>query len=573
MKITTPILYILLLCFGSLLFGQTVGEKTIAIGGENTWNAVERRAGITMLEAVRPRPVLALDSGLQGAAVTPRASSASEGSLFPDLAISFDQAAPDLFTDQAGRYEVIAAPQSAEAVLSAVDSRWARMGEGAVFFSAAAARGSIGLPGTGMQPDSAGPLVIHAQDPDALFAPGHHVRDFSVEFWLYPLNVENGEQILSWAASRPKAQGGYYFQRIQCAVIKNRLQWHFQDFFSAPGGEAVQSLILNGASPVVPKLWSHHLIRFDADSGLLEYLVNGKTEALGYTTPSGTEGGEVYTPIIGIGGEFVLGKGYTGLMDEFRIHNRYAAQVGGEFSTEGSIQKYPAAGRMETRALDLGQESSGILRLEALGGRITLAGDRVRNDYAGKGDFRFADNSVVQFFMRAGDNPYSWNDADWQVVSPGISLPPGFRGRYVQVAAVFYPSAGGETSPYLEELQIVYRPNEPPLPPTGVTAVARDGAVEISWRNSPSTELDGYLVYYGTGPGEYLGSGALRGPSPIDAGKRNTLRIEGLNNGTLYYFAVVSYTKSLASSSARVGEFSREVTARPLIEYTYPRYE
>jgi hypothetical protein len=350
-------------------------------------------------------------------------------------------------------------------------------------------------------------------------------------------------------------------------VVKNRLQWHFQDFFSAPGGEAVLSLMMNGVSPVVPKRWSHHLIRFDADTGLLEYLVNGKTESLGYATPGGAEGGEVYTPIIGIGGEFVLGKGYTGLMDEFRIHNRYAAQVGREFSIEGGIQKYPAAGRMETRAIDLGQESSGILRLEALGGRITLAGNR--NDYTGKGDFRFADNSVVQFFMRAADNPYRCNDADWQVISPGVDLPPGFRGRYAQVAAVFYPSADGETSPYLEELRVVYRPNEPPQPPTRVTAVARDGAVEISWRNSPSTELDGYLVYYGTAPGEYFGSGALRGPSPIDAGTRGALRIEGLDNGTLYYFAVVSYT----GREQRAGEFSREVTARPLIEYTFPRYE
>jgi hypothetical protein len=348
-------------------------------------------------------------------------------------------------------------------------------------------------------------------------------------------------------------------------VAKNRLQWDFQDFFSAPDGGEVRSLTLSGSSPVVPKLWSHHLVRFDADSGLLEYLVNGKAEALGYTTPGGTEGGEVYTPIIGVGGEFVLGKGYTGLMDEFRIHNRYAGQTGREFSTEGGIQKYPAAGRMETRAIDLELDSNGILRLEALGGRITLAGNR--NDYAGMGEFRFADNSVVQFFMRAGDNPYTWTEADWQVVIPGTELPPGFRGRYAQVAAVFYPSGDGETSPYLEEMRIVYRPNEPPLPPTRITAIARDGAVEISWRNSPSAETEGYLVYYGKGPGEYFGSGALR--SPINAGKRNALRIEGLDNGTLYYFAVVSYT----GRELRAGEFSREVTARPLIEYTLPRYE
>ncbi|MDR3248504.1 MAG: fibronectin type III domain-containing protein, partial [Treponema sp.] len=222
--------------------------------------------------------------------------------------------------------------------------------------------------------------------------------------------------------------------------------------------------------------------------------------------------------------------------------------------------------------IDLGQASSAILRLDALGGRIALAGDRVRNSYAGQEKFNFTDNSAVQFFMRAGDNPYQWTDADWQVVTPGTELPPVFRGRYAQFAAVLYPSADGETSPYLEEVRIVYRPNPPPQPPTRPTIVARDGMVELNWRHSPSAEAEGYLVYYGTAAEDYFGRGALRGPSPIDAGKRNTLRIEGLDNGTLYYFAIAAYSRTV-DGEFRVGEFSREVTARPLLEYTAMRYE
>jgi hypothetical protein len=176
--------------------------------------------------------------------------------------------------------------------------------------------------------------------------------------------------------------------------------------------------------------------------------------------------------------------------------------------------------------------------------------------------------------MRAGDNPYRWTEADWQVVEAGAELPPVFRGRYVQVAAVFYPSGDGETSPYLEELRLVYRPYSPPPAPLRVSALARDGAVELSWRGSGVGETDGYLVYYGAAPGEYFGAGALEGPSPIDAGKRYTLRVEGLRNGTLYYFAVAGYRALPGTAGARIlGEFSREVTARPLLEYTPGRYE
>jgi hypothetical protein len=389
--------------------------------------------------------------------------------------------------------------------------------------------------------------------------------------------MENGEQILSWNSSLPRIQGGYYFQHIRCSVIKNRLVWNFGDFFTSPDGEETRKAALNGSSTVVPKLWSHHLIRFDADTGLLEYLVNGSTESITYVTNTGAEGGEVYTPVTGQGGAFVLGKGYTGLLDEFRIHGRYAGGPGREFGLEGSIQKYPAAGgRVETRTFDLGAESGAVLRLEALGGRISLRGNSKLNDYAGGRRLSFADNSAIQFFIRTGDNPYRWTDADWQVVEAGIELSPAFQGRYVQAAANLYPSADGETSPYLEELRIVYRPNAIPPPPALLTAQTRDGGVELSWRKPAGDNPDGYLVYYGAARGEYFGTGVPQGPSPINVGKRTTFLLEGLNNGMLYYFAVASYRIIPGSGKTEellIGEFSREVTARPLLAYNLRRNE
>jgi hypothetical protein len=595
-KLAFLLSYLLLVGFGSPGRLFPAEEKALSLGAENSWRSAERRFGITELKAVRPWPVLALDSGLaapgwagpvpEGAApggTVPSGASRFPGEAAPDLALSFDQDSPELFGPPGGAYSVSVAPG---APLSVVGPEWARMGKGAAFFSAAVMKNS--LPGAesgalsgGAQ---AGPLVIEARDPRALFASGQHIRDFSLEFWLYPLNMENGEQILSWAASLSGAVGDYYFQYLNCSVVKNRLRWNFDNFFTAPGDGETLNITMNGLSPVVPKLWSHHLIRFDADTGLLEYLVNGRTEALTYTTAAGTEGGEPYTPLIGTGGEFVMGKGYTGMIDEFRIHRRYAGRTGREFGAEGGLQKYPpAGGRMETRTFDLGEEAGGILRLEALGGRITLGGNRARNEYAGQGDFRFSDSSAVQFFLRTGDNPYRWTGADWQVVTPGTDLPPVFRGRYIQLAAVFYPSADGETSPYLEELRVMYRPQVPPQPPVRLSAAARDGAVELSWRDSPIPGVDGYLVYYGEAPGEYFGRGASWGPSPIDAGNRRTLRIEGLDNGTLYYFAIAAYRTGSGENlppslpepggTRQIGEFSREVTARPLSEYTSRRYE
>jgi len=134
----------------------------------------------------------------------------------------------------------------------------------------------------------------------------------------------------------------------------------------------------------------------------------------------------------------------------------------------------------------------------------------------------------------------------------------------VQIAVDFYPSADGESSPYLEELRIIYMPGEPPLPPRNLTATAVDGGVMLRWRHSPDANTEGYLVYYSSVRGDLFGEGSTLGSSPLDVGKTNSMFIGGLKNGTLYYFRIASYDHITGTVSYNIGEFSSEVTARPL---------
>ncbi|MDR2019952.1 MAG: hypothetical protein LBQ14_04215 [Treponema sp.] len=554
------LLYSIFLISGSL-YG--FGEKTLALGAASGWAAAEIRRGIGEMEALRPYPVLVLSSAAgdaDHAGAGPAAlrdgefwyAAGSPAAL--DMALSFDEGSSAAFTDRTGHYRLISSP-----AVSAADRRLARAGNGAAFFRGGESPSPQFSPGSGESSSGGGPLALFPRSGSALFAGDQHIKDFTIEFWLYPMNMENGEQILAWTAVRQTGAGKSAYQRILCAAGRNRLQWSFQDFFASPDDRRLINFSLTSSSTVIPKAWSHHLIRFNADTGLLEYLVNGRLESLLYATGSGREGGEVYTPIAGGDSRLVLGGRFAGLMDEVKIHSRYVESV--------RLKKYRSGGRMETRILDLGELNSRILRVEASGGRASFgsggSGGALRHEYAGFGRFRFADDSALQFFIRASDNPYRWTDADWRPFEPGADLQ-DLRGRFIQLAAAFYPSGDGETTPYLDELRIIYIPDNPPHPPSMISAAAQDGAVDLSWRASPDEDTAGYLVYYGEAPGEYFGAEAALGASPINAGKRTSLRIDGLRNGGLYYFAVAAYDSESPPGSFHCGDFSREVTARPL---------
>ena len=569
-------------CLYFVSTGLGAAEKTITLGAAKGWAAVEKRTQVDEINAVRPYSVLTLSSAWTGSASGGAAEApdravedilalyaayrnfpAQESAL--DVALSFDEGSPERFTDSKGKYTV-----AVSGAVQSVNERWARYGRGAALF-------------TGEGRINSAPLTIQP-GPASLFAPGRSVRDFSIEFWLFPNNMENGEQILSFTAAAN--------QRIFCEAARNKIQWTFQELFAPPDRLRMPERTESGGTPpgrlsislesravLLPRTWSHHLIRYNADTGLLEYLINGRIENMRYTTASGREGGDVFTPLINRDGAFILGSRFSGMLDEFRIYNK-AINAPGHTALEKTsrtalelpeLAKFPrSGGRIETRAIDLGEPGSTVLKIEASGGRLgsAAAGGRrmaVKNTYTGKGNFNFSDKSTVQFFVRAGDEPYRFSQIPWTPVVPGEPIPGAVRGRYVQAAAAFYPSGDCETSPYLEELKIVYNSNDPPYPPSLVTARALDGAVELSWRQSPDDNARGYLVYYGTSSGVYYGEGAAPGDSPIDAGNRRQLRIEGLKNGTLYFFVVAAYDiTGSGREGLHPGKFSKEASARPL---------
>jgi hypothetical protein len=253
--------------------------------------------------------------------------------------------------------------------------------------------------------------------------------------------------------------------------------------------------------------------------------------------------------------EFVITSNAEGAKNSGLAEGFGAVTSGTRYAAEG--------GWVETRAIELGKSAASVpelLRVELSGGKSNLQKQGFENKYAGaefgKG---FSDNTEVQLFVRAGDETYNWEGKKWQSIKVGESLA-GIKGRYVQLGMAFFPSADGNRVPYIDEISIVYGMEDPPLPPRLVTAIAGDGYVELSWKAAADKTISGYKVFWGGESSTYFGSSELTA-SPIDAGEETELRIEGLSNGVLYYFAIAAYGKA---PDKEVGPLSREVRARPL---------
>jgi hypothetical protein len=392
--------------------------------------------------------------------------------------------------------------------------------------------------------------------PSSLFGGVAGFRDFSVEFWLYPANAGNGETILLWRSLR-KLRSGTLSQQISCAVAGGRLIWSFAGFFCPPGAqapaEAGSRLELRARSPLVPRAWSHHLLRFDGDTGLIEYLVDGKPEAVAYATASGREGGTVYQPTPGAASPLEFCPEYSGLADELRISRR--------FVEEPSLRPYGRDPALVVSPIaDLGFGNSRLVSVDA--------------------ELKAPGAASVELSYRIADSWAAWRAVDastesaWTPLRPGEALPASARGRYAQVRALLYADGGGRLTPELGSISLRYEPDPPPPAPASLVAYPKDGAVELHWTKVPEADLSGYLVYYGDRPGEYFGEGADQGPSPIDAGDTTTLKITGIPNGRLLYFAIAAYDAAPGSrvdptgaaldrAEARAGEFSPETSARP----------
>ncbi len=371
---------------------------------------------------------------------------------------------------------------------------------------------------------------------NAIFGKSGLTGSFLIGFWLNPSVVENGEILFSWRSSRTVANYPLY-QMISTFFENNHLSWNFTNVFNGYT-ENRGEVSLQSYSTIIPNKWSYHEICFDDETGMLEYRIDGKLESICYVTTNKKErGGSVYEAQLGVVAAIEICPQYTGYLDDFRIQH-------GTYSESSKLLRYDIfkneGGHFETQPVLL-KKGAKINKIDAL---VTKP-----------------EQTDVSLFVRSGNNVYNWTDdfPKWISVENGTELE-NVDGFYFQLAADLYPDGGGKKSPSITQIDIFYTEYPSPLPPYKISANAGDGEVTLNWTYSVDNSVEGYLVFYGERPGEYLGQDAVQGRSPIDVGNNVSLTLTGLTNGKIYYFAVVSYTKKNDQIS---GDLSKEVYARP----------
>ncbi|MFW6362598.1 MAG: LamG-like jellyroll fold domain-containing protein [Spirochaeta sp.] len=378
------------------------------------------------------------------------------------------------------------------------------------------------------------PLVLVNRS-GRLFAPDTTHYAFTFSFWLYPSRLQDGEEILRWRGMQSD-DSTPIVQELRFTIRDRRLRLQFDNMFLDNNLEMVGAEIV-AHDGLLPRRWSHHFIRYNAEDGLLEYLVDGRPSAIRYMTDTGSENGGGFPLVLGdlSNGTLHIGDRLFGLLDDFHISN--AASPVPEIG-EGTREP----GFIVTEAISLGSARSQIQSVS------------VDTEQMGRTDIRS--------YYRIGHRLDASGSlqGEWRPVPSDGVIDSDQAAGYIQLKVDLLPDGEGH-SPRLHGIEIAYRELSPPIPPAGISITPDAEGLLVEWSPVFDETIGGYRVYYGTSPGRYFGEEAEIGSSPVDVGQNTSVRLEGLSSDVLYYVTVVSYDRNDSSLESR---FSREVSARPI---------
>jgi len=415
---------------------------------------------------------------------------------------------------------------------------------------------------------------------------------FTIEFRFMPYEIRDGSILFSRVGYFSGTKRG-----IEISISNGSVVAALYGVFDRPDRK-IHDVVMRRGTPLARMKWHHFSLSFDRLSGKLVKYLDGEEDEVIYVTESGEAYNGVYAPSFGYRSPegklqcldspvAYIGKGYAGLMDEFRISYRHFEDL--ETVTELAYRNYRSAGRIGRIPYNVeGVITSPVYRFSGTGTRVQEF--RWKEDTGGDTfiwmEFRISDRS-----FRANDVDIKWYRIDnnqKKIFLTKLDDGEYLRGKYYQWRAHLVASPDGKRAPRLSDIALEYRLDYPPNPPLFVEAVsAGDRNVVLRWKKNVDHDLLGYRIYYGTTPGRYDGIlstvNAARITNASGAGnfvqvkitndiidenrardRFNKLNYPYLQNTVLYYFSVSAYDSYKPDTVYNhESEPSKPVTARP----------
>lgn len=406
---------------------------------------------------------------------------------------------------------------------------------------------------------------------------------FTIEFRLLPGFFDGTSMLFACTGFASGKKSG-----IEIVLRGRRVVARLYRVFRDSTGRRID-VMLNRGRALDEGQWSHYSLSFDRISGKIVSRLNGEEQEVAYVTIDGAPFNGVFEPTMPCEDLpiAVIGKNYTGILDEFRISYRHADDLKKE--TDIAIKNYrqpDAIGREPVNRE--GVLTSPVYAFPLTGTRVIEFGwEELLNR-----------NSHVWTEFRISDDLFDRNDQSlkWYRIDNhqrNIYLKKAgdlyLRGKYYQWRMHFVPSPDGTTAPVVRDVALHYQLDRPPKAPLFVeTTGTGDAKVRLRWKKNVEHDIFGYRVYYGIRPGKYDGVISTVGGSRItnaSAGRGNYVEVELTNNviaenypgdagvltypllknNVLYFFAVSAYDSYRPDTRYNhESEFSKEVTARPL---------
>ncbi|MDH5680367.1 MAG: hypothetical protein OEZ36_02180 [Spirochaetota bacterium] len=394
-----------------------------------------------------------------------------------------------------------------------------------------------------------------------------HAGSFTIEFWMNPSTLSDGEIIFKRYGPVVEEGEVYRYSGIICRIKNNRLRWEFHHFFHSPGGnttlydENKTKIMIMGNQRLRRHNWTHHALSFDALNGKMTYFVNGKLEKSLFVTQSGQPEDTVLTPRFYPQEKSMLtiGHQFYGFLDEFMISKvaktarkkklRYASanQDKGYFH----VEKYtPREGIVTSHVYDLRQSGSFLKRLELNAHQDK--GSYIIMEYRMSDHFFTPDkpDNYTQLDRNGQETILAWKTLDTRL--PSLSTLKLTTGRYFQWRAVMKSGMSGQFSPVLKDVTFHFDIDHKPASPRELLAFSSKGKIYLKWKGNVERDVNRYKIYFGMESGNYI----VQGKKPIEinvnelSDKNSPIYvIKGLKLNQVYYFVITALDRNGHESS------------------------